>query len=71
MCGELRLLDPVKDLAVEIEAKEPNEQVPEDRRIIPEIEFISLNQAFECGKMVLHQVSGLIQLVDLLGLRHN
>ena len=71
MCGEPRLLDPVQDLAVEIEAEKPDEQVPKDCRCIPEIEFVRLNQAFKCGKMVLHQVSGLIHLIDLLGLCHN
>ena len=71
MCGRPRLLDPVKDLAVEVEAEEPDKHMTEDRRSIPEIEFISLDQALECGEMVFDQVSGLIQFVDLLGMRRN
>jgi len=71
MCGKTRLLDPVQDLAVEIEAEKSDEQVPKDCRCIPEIELVRLDQAFKGGKMVLYQVSGLIHLIDLLGLCHN
>ncbi|KAF5073255.1 hypothetical protein DSECCO2_193770 [anaerobic digester metagenome] len=66
MRGESRLFNPVQDLAVEIEAEKSDEHVSKDRRCISEIEFVRLNQALKGGKMTLHQVSGLIRLIDLL-----
>lgn len=65
MVREPRLLDPVQDLTVDIEAEKPNAQVPKDRRCIP------MDKVFKCGKMVLYQVSGLTHLKDLLRLCHN
>lgn len=35
----------------------------------PEIEFIHLDQALECGKMVFNQVPGLVEVMDLSELR--
>lgn len=49
MCRHPRLLDPVQDPAVEVEAEEPDEDVAEDRRFVPEIGFIRLDQALEHG----------------------
>jgi len=62
-------LDPVQDPGVEVEAEKPDKDVAEHRRCIPEVEFIRLDQTLERSKMVLDQVSRLIYLVDLLGLR--
>jgi len=61
-----RLLDPVQDPAVEVEAEEPDKDVSEDSRSVPEIEFVCLDQALERGEMIFNQISGLIQFVDLL-----
>jgi len=53
---------------MEVEAEVSDEDMAEDRRGIPEIEFIRLDQALECRKMVLSLGPGPIPFVDLLWL---
>ena len=57
MCRQPCLFDPVQDPAVEVETEEPDKDVAEDCRGVPEIELVRLDQALECGEMVLDQVS--------------
>jgi len=48
--GHSRFLDPVQDPAVEVKTEEPHKDVAEDRRCIPKVEFIRLDQVLNAEK---------------------